>query len=131
MDAGLAVERGEADGICGWSWSTLKAQAPEWTRKRLINIFAQTGARPQADLPAVPLVVDLATNPDDKKAIELLSFQQEMGRPFLMPPGTPKELVAIMRRAFDETMNDPLFLADAGKAQMEIDPLTREDMARL
>jgi tripartite-type tricarboxylate transporter receptor subunit TctC len=131
MEARLAVERGEADGVCGWSWSTLKSSAPEWTRKRLINIFAQTGARPQADLPDVPLVVDLAPNPDDKKAIELLSFQQEMGRPFLMPPGTPQELLAIMRRAFDETMKDPLFLADAEKAVMEVDPMTGEEMGRL
>jgi len=82
-------------------------------------------------VPDVPLVVDLVANPDDKKAIELLSFQQEMGRPFLMPPGTPAELVAIMRRAFNETLKDPLFLADAEKAQMEIDPMTGEEMARL
>jgi tripartite-type tricarboxylate transporter receptor subunit TctC len=130
MEARLAVERGEADGFCGWSWSTLKATAPEWTRKRLVNIFAQTGARPQPDLPDVPVIVDLVRHPDDRKAIELLSFQQEMGRPFLMPPGTPKQLVAIMRRAFDETVKDPAFLADAERALMEVDPMTGEAMAR-
>ena len=86
-DSRLAVERGEADGVCGLSWSTLKASNTEWVRSRLINVLLQTGAKPQADLPDVPLVVDLVSSPDDKKAIELLSFQQEMGRPFLMPPG--------------------------------------------
>jgi tripartite-type tricarboxylate transporter receptor subunit TctC len=130
MEARLAVERGEADGFCGWSWSTLKATAPEWTRKRLVNIFAQTGAKPQADLPDVPVIVDLVRSPDDRKAIELLSFQQEMGRPFLMPPGTPKDLVALMRRAFDDTVKDPAFLADAQRALMEVEPMTGEAMAR-
>jgi tripartite-type tricarboxylate transporter receptor subunit TctC len=130
-DSRLAVERGEADGVCGLSWSTLKASAPNWIQNRLINVMAQTGAKPQRDLPDVPLVVDLVSNPADRKAIELLSFQQEMGRPFLMPPGTPKDLVEIMRRAFDATMRDPLFLADADKAFMEVDPMTGETMGQI
>jgi tripartite-type tricarboxylate transporter receptor subunit TctC len=128
--ARLAIEGGEADGACGWSWSTLKATAPEWTRQRLLNVFTQTGAKRQRDLPDVPLVTELVTNPDDRKAIEFLSFQQEMGRPFIMPPGTPAHLVAIMRRAFDDTMKDPLFLANAEKVLMEVDPMTGEEMAR-
>jgi tripartite-type tricarboxylate transporter receptor subunit TctC len=128
QQARLAIERGEADGACGWSWSTLKTTAPEWTRQRLLNIFAQTGAKRQADLPDVPLVVELVTNPDDRQAIELLSFQQEMGRPFLMPPGTPGTMVAIIRRAFDDTMKDPLFLDSARKALMEVEPMTGEEM---
>lgn len=73
----LAVERGEADGVCGLSWSTLKVSNPEWTQKRLVNVLLQTGAKPQPDLPDVPLVVDVVSSPDDKKAIELLSFQRE------------------------------------------------------
>ena len=129
--ARLAIESGEADGACGWSWSTLKATAPEWTRQRLLNLFAQTGAKRQADLPDVPLVTELVSNPDDRQAIEFLSFQQEMGRPFLMPPGTPAHLVAIMRRAFDDTMRDPLFLADAEKTSLEVDPMTGEEMQRV
>jgi tripartite-type tricarboxylate transporter receptor subunit TctC len=129
--ARLAIEGGEADGACGWSWSTLKTTAPEWTRQRLLNLFAQTGAKRQADLPDVPLVTELVTNPDDRKAIEFLSFQQEMGRPFLMPPGTPAHMVAIMRRAFDATMKDPAFLASAEKVLMEVDPMTGEEMQRI
>ena len=93
--------------------------------------MAQTGSTPQPDLPDVPLVVDLVSNPDDKKAVELLSFQQDMGRPFLMPPGTPKEMVAIIRRAFNDTLKDPLFLADADKALLEVEPMTGEAMERI
>lgn len=129
--ARLAIESGEADGACGWSWSTLKTTAPEWTQQRLLNLFTQTGAKRQADLPDVPLVTELVTNPDDRQAIEFLSFQQEMGRPFLMPPGTPANLVTIMRRAFDDTMKDSSFLASAKKALMEVDPMTGEEMHRI
>ena len=75
-------------------------------------------------------MTELVANPDDRKAIEFLSFQQEMGRPFLMPPGTPANMVAIMRRAFDDTMKDPLFLASAQKALMEVEPMTGQAMDR-
>jgi tripartite-type tricarboxylate transporter receptor subunit TctC len=129
--ARLAIESGEADGACGWSWSTLKTTAPEWTQQRLLNLFAQTGARRQADLPDVPLVTELVANPDDRKAIEFLSFQQEMGRPFLMPPGTPAPMVAVIRRAFDDTMKDPQFLASAQKALMEVEPMSGDEMQRV
>jgi tripartite-type tricarboxylate transporter receptor subunit TctC len=127
----LAVERGEVDGVCGLSWSTLKSSSPEWVKKKLLNVFAQTGSTRQSDLPDVPLVTELVSNPEDKKAIELLSFQQEMGRPFVMPPGTPKEMVAIMRRAFDDTVKDPLFIAEADKALLEVDPMTGEMMEHI
>jgi len=126
----LAVERGEADGVCGLSWSTLKASNPDWTRNDRINVLVQTGKKPQADLPNVPVLVDLVAGADDKQVVELLSFAQEMGRPFVMPPGTPKELVTIVRRAFDATLKDPLFLADAERALLEVDPLNGEAMAQ-
>ena len=82
----LAVERGEVDGVCGLSWSTLKASSADWVQNNRINVLVQTGVKAQADLPKVPLLVDLVTNAEDRKVIELLSFPQEMGRPFLMPP---------------------------------------------
>src|SRR5262249_34257100 len=130
-EARLAVERGEADGVCGLSWSTLKTSNTEWVQKKLLNLILQTGAKRQADLPDVPLVVEVISNHDDRTAFELLSFQQEMGRPFLMPPGTPDELVAIMRRAFEETLKDPQFLADAERALLEVDPTTGAAMEQI
>jgi tripartite-type tricarboxylate transporter receptor subunit TctC len=124
----LAVERGEAEGVCGLSWSTLKASSPDWARRDRINVLVQTGKTPQADLPDVPVLVDLVASPQDKRVIELLSFPQELGRPFLMPPDTPKVLVGAIRRAFDETLRDPLFLADAEKALLEVNPVSGEAM---
>jgi tripartite-type tricarboxylate transporter receptor subunit TctC len=124
----LAVERGEAEGVCGLSFSTLKASNPDWINNKRINVLVQTGTKPQAGLPGVPLLVDLVANPDDKRVLEILAFPEEMGRPFFMPPGTPKALVNTMRRAFDATMKDPSFLADADKSRLELDPVTGEDM---
>jgi tripartite-type tricarboxylate transporter receptor subunit TctC len=124
----LAVERGEAEGVCGLSWSTLKASNPDWVRRDRINVLVQTGKTPQADLPDVPVLIDLVASPEDKRVVELLSFPQELGRPFLMPPDTPKILVNVIRRAFDETLRDPLFLADAEKALLEVNPVSGEAM---
>jgi tripartite-type tricarboxylate transporter receptor subunit TctC len=124
----LAVERGEAEGVCGLSWSTLKASNPDWVRRDRINVLVQTGKTPQPDLRDVPVLIDLVASPEDKRVIELLSFPQELGRPFLMPPDTPKVLVSTIRRAFDETLRDPLYLADAEKALLEVNPVSGEAM---
>lgn len=124
----LAVERGEVDGMCGVSWSTLKVSNPDWVQNKRLNVMIQAGSKPQAGLADVPLVVDLAATPEDRALIELLFFPQEMGRPFVMPPGTPKDLVNTIRRAFDATMKDPAFLAEAEKSLFDINPLTGEEM---
>ena len=127
-EARLAVERGEADGICGLSWSTLKASNPDWIQNKRLNVLVQTGSKPHPELPDVPLLVDLVKSESDKKVVELISFSEDMGRPFVMPPGTPKEMVQAMRRGFDATMKDPAFLEEAHKAMQEVDPLTGEEM---
>ena len=131
VESMLAVERGEVDGMCGVSWSTLKVSNPDWVNKKMLNVMIQAGARPQVGLPDVPLVIDRAANDEDRKVIELLFFPQEMGRPFVMPPGTPREMVTTIRRAFDATMKDPAFLAEATKSMFDVDPLTGEDMEQI
>jgi len=127
----LAVERGEVDGMCGVSWSTLKVSNPDWVQNNRLNVMIQAGTRPQAGLADVPLVIDLAANPDDRALIELLFFAQEMGRPFVMPPDTPKRLVNTIRRAFDAVMKDPAFLAEAQKSLFDVNPLTGEEMEQI
>jgi tripartite-type tricarboxylate transporter receptor subunit TctC len=127
----LAVERGEADGVCGLAYSTLKASNPDWILHKRINVLLQTGTKPQEGLENVPLLINLVSDADTKKVLGLLAFQGELGRPFLMPPGTPREYVAAMRKAFDETMKDPGFLADAQKSRLEIDPVSGAEMGAM
>jgi tripartite-type tricarboxylate transporter receptor subunit TctC len=127
----LAVERGEAEGICGLSYSTLKASNPDWIQNKRINVLVQTGTKPQEGLEKVPLLMNLVSDADLKKVLGLLAFQGELGRPFLMPPGTAKEYVAAVRKAFDEMMKDPAFLADAEKSRLEVDPVSGAEMDKM
>jgi len=120
----LALERGEVDGVCGLSYSTLKTMHADWFRDRKVNVIVQIGLQKLRDLPDVPNALDLIANADDKKVLELILIRQEMGRPFAMPPGVAADRVAILRAAFEATLKDPAFLADAARLQMEIDPLT-------
>ena len=126
----LAVERGEAEGICGLSWSTLKASNPDWIENKRLNVLLQTGDTRQAELPDVPLLIEKVQSAEDKRMLQIMSAPEDMGRPFFMPPGTPANLVTIMRRAFDATMKDKAFLADAEKTNLEVDPMTGEQMQK-
>ncbi len=124
-EIGLAVERGEVDGLCGWDWSSLKAQKSDWLRDKKINILVQIALEPEAELTKlnVPRVWDFVKNEDDKKAVELVVSQQVFGRPFVAPPGTNAEAVKILREAFTKALQDKDLLADAERAKIDINAL--------
>jgi tripartite-type tricarboxylate transporter receptor subunit TctC len=127
----LAVERGEAEGICGLSYTTLLASSPEWILNKKINILLQTGNTRHPAMPDVPLAVEKAPTEEGKAILRLYSTPEEVGRPFVAPPNVPKDRVNALRRAFDATMKDKGFLADAEKTHLEIDAVTGEDMQKL
>jgi tripartite-type tricarboxylate transporter receptor subunit TctC len=127
----LALEKGEAEGICGLGWSTLKASDPEWVENHRLNILVQTGEQKQPGLENVPLLIDLVSDPRNKQILRALEFPEAIGRPFMMPPGTPKALVEAMQRAFDATMKDPKFQADATRAKLDIEPVSGVEMAKM
>ena len=127
----LALERGEVDGVCGLSYSTLKTMHADWFRDRKVNVIVQIGLQKQRDLPDVPNALDLIPSAEDKQVLQLILVRQEMGRPFAMPPGVPADRVAILRQAFEATLKDPAFIADAARLQMEIDPLTGAEIEAL
>lgn len=127
----LAMEKGEVEGICGLSYQTLIASAPQWFKDNHLNIIGQIGIGDSPFLPGVPNVLDLVSNQTDHEALALLVLPQEMGRPHVAPPGIPADRLQILRKAFDETMTDPEFLADAKKMQMMIEPMTGSEMDAL
>jgi hypothetical protein len=83
------------------------------------------------DLPNVPLVMDLAKNDEQRTILKLIFGRQVMGRPFVAPPGLPKDRVDALRKAFADTMADPAFLAEAEKAQLEVTPVSGEKIESL
>jgi hypothetical protein len=130
-DINLAMERGEVDGRGSNAWASQKATHPEWLRDGKINILVQIGLTKAPDLPHVPLLMDLATNPDDRAALKLLSAPTAVGRPLFTTPGVPIERVTALRRAFDATMKDPDFQADAKKASLDLNPMNGETLQKV
>jgi tripartite-type tricarboxylate transporter receptor subunit TctC len=122
-DVSLAMERDEVQGRCGWSWSSIKATRMDWVKSRKIIVLLQMSLSKHPDLPDIPLVTDLARDDEQRQIFKLIFARQVMGRPYMAPPGVPKERVDALRRAFDETMTDKEFLAEADKAQFEITPV--------
>jgi tripartite-type tricarboxylate transporter receptor subunit TctC len=122
----LAMERGEVDGTCGWDWSSFKSQKSDWIRDRKVNILVQVALDENAELTklGVPPIWNYVKNDVDRKVAELVVSQQVFERSYIAPPGTPAELINVLRAAFDATMNDPKFLADAETARIAIAPLS-------
>ncbi len=124
-EIGLAVERGEVDGLCGWDWSSLKSQKSDWLRDKKLNILVQTALEPEPELTklGVPTMWEFIKKEDDKKAAELVVSQQVFGRPVIAPPGTTPDAVKILREGLSKVLADKDFLADAEKAKIDINPL--------
>jgi tripartite-type tricarboxylate transporter receptor subunit TctC len=124
----IAMERGEVEGKGSYSWANLKRTHPDWVRDRKLNILVQFGLQKEADLPDVPLITELARNDKERDALNLISSDTVMARPFLLPPNVPGDRVAAMRAAFDATITDPNFLADASASRVDIQPMRGSDL---
>lgn len=130
-DINLAMERGEVQGRCGWSWSSVKSTQPDWLKDKKINVILQLSMAKHEDLPDIPAVIEKATTDEQRAILKLVFARQIMGRPFMAPPGVPPERVAILRKAFMDTMKDPAFVAEAEKAKLEITPVSGEKIQEL
>ncbi len=130
-EIGLAMQRGEVEGRMGWSWSSVVSMNPEWIREGKIRNLVQFSTSKHADLPNVPLVTELAGNDADRALLELVFSRQVIGRPFIAPPGLDAETVQILRKAFDDTMKDPAFVAEMEKANLEVNPISGKDVQAL
>ena len=104
------------------SWASWKSTKPHWLAEKKIFILVQIALRRHPELADVPLMTELARNEDDRKVLAFLSADTGITRAFVTTPDTPRERVDALRRAFDATMKDPLFLAEAEKAGMDISP---------
>jgi tripartite-type tricarboxylate transporter receptor subunit TctC len=129
-EAQLAVERGEAEGH-STSWTAVKVAHPDWRPDKKINIIVQYALNKHPELPEVPTVVELARNDEERQVLRAVMNATEIGTAFFTTPNTPKDRVLALRRAFDDTMKDPEFLAEAEKTHLTIGPLPGEELQKL
>ena len=109
-DINLAMERGEVSGRCGWSWSSVISTQPGWLKEKKINVLVQLSLSKHEDLPDVPIITDFAKDDITRGVFKLVFARQVMGRPFVAPPGIPAERVAVVRKAFMDTLKDKQLL---------------------
>ncbi len=127
----LAMEKGEVDSFPSY-YSSLMGARPDWVANRDVRIIVQFGPEPEAAIPEVPFAGDLVTDPAKKLLLRAATAPQALGRPFLMPPGTPDIYVAAMRKAFAETFRDPEYLAEAKKLALTINrPSSGEELQKV
>ena len=125
----LAMEKGEVAGTFANFLADIKSTRPQWLRDGLARIIVQHGFTRVAELPNVPTLFEYAKTDQQKVALRLLLARQDFAKPLFGPPGVPAQRLEVLRRAFDETMRDPAFLAAAAKADIPIDgPMKGEDL---
>ena len=127
----LAMERGEVDGRCGWSWSSVVSSRKAWLEQGSIKVLVQLALTKHPDLPNVPLIMDYAKTDEQRAMLRLIFSRAALGCPFLAPPGIPADRAAALRQAFDDTMKDPAFLEEARRAELEVAPVGGEELQRL
>ncbi len=129
-DGLLAMERGETDGAFT-SWNTLKTTKRDWLEQKKVTMLVQYALERLPDMKDVPTMVELAKTPEDRELFAFYVSGGEVGRAFLAPPGVPADRVAILRKAFDETMKDPELLAEIEKAKLDFVPGTGEQLQKI
>ncbi|MBT6801406.1 MAG: hypothetical protein HOA41_07005, partial [Rhodospirillales bacterium] len=127
----LAMERGEVQGRCGWSWSSITATQPDWLRDGKLTLMTQVALNKHPSLSKTPIITDYATTKEQRAILELVLAPQAMGRPFLAPPGVPADRLAALQAAFSAAMVDPKLLADAKKRRVDINPLSGKEIEAL
>ena len=129
-DGLLAVERGEMDGALT-SWNTMKSTRMNWLTEKRAFLPIQYVLKRSPELPDVPTPIELMTNDADRRLLTFALSSAEVGRSFLAPPGVPADRVLALRTAFNATMKDPELLAEVSKAQLDFEPATGEELAKI
>ena len=120
----LAMERGEVMGIGNSSWSNWTTSFAHYLKEGRVRILLQSGLDRNPEIPDVPMALELAKTETQRAALELLLAPNKIGRPFVAPPGVRADRLDILRNAFEASMKDPEFLAEAASHNMDISPVS-------
>ncbi|MGH7826616.1 MAG: Bug family tripartite tricarboxylate transporter substrate binding protein [Candidatus Binatia bacterium] len=125
----LAAERGEVAGGCGWGWDSVRATWSKAVASGDAVVVLQSTSHAHPELANVPLAINFAKSEESRQLIQAGSHDMNaLTRSYVIPPGTPKDRLQVLRKAFMETMKDPAFLSEANKAKLNIDPISGEEM---
>jgi tripartite-type tricarboxylate transporter receptor subunit TctC len=127
----LAIERGELDGIVGYSWGVARVGSREALASGRLKIVLQLGLQKHRELPDVPMLDEFVRSEADHQVLELIFSRQAMGRPLVAPPSIEPSVAALLRRAFDQAMHDPELIAEAAKMDLELGYFSGEDVQSL
>jgi tripartite-type tricarboxylate transporter receptor subunit TctC len=127
-DMSLAMERGEVDGFCGLSYSTLRVRHGDWLKNKSVTILLQAGLEREEELHNIPFIEDLAKDQDTLQTIRVITSPQKIALPFAAPPQTIPARVALLRQAFDATMKDKEFRSEADKLGVDVDPINGQEV---
>ncbi|HWG04356.1 MAG TPA: hypothetical protein VG271_05015 [Beijerinckiaceae bacterium] len=126
----LAVDRGEIHGSCQSAETLLKARGPALASGAL-KLVLQSGLKPDPAFAGVPFVMDLAKTEEERQALTFLFASMTLGRPFVVPPGTPPDRIAALRKAFSDMFKDPDFLSAAKELHYDINPMSGDDLQKI
>jgi tripartite-type tricarboxylate transporter receptor subunit TctC len=127
-----AMERGEVHARCGGGYDGLLSSRPHWFRENKLKILALMSNKRHPGLPDAPWIFDFVKDPVDVRTLRFIFSTQEWGRPYVAPPGTPADRVATLRAAFEATVADPAFVADAKRLKATLrDPMSGAEMQRV
>jgi tripartite-type tricarboxylate transporter receptor subunit TctC len=127
----LAAESGELAGGC-WGWDSISSTWRKGLDSGEVNVVLQGAKNPHPDLPKVPLAINLAKTDEARRLIDIaIHGDSEIVRTYTLPPGTPKDRVQVLRKAFFATLKDPAFLEDAKKANLGVSPISGEEVEKI
>jgi tripartite-type tricarboxylate transporter receptor subunit TctC len=127
-DIHLAMERDELNALCGWGYSSIFSQKPDWLAQKRINILVQFARAKHPDLEDVPLVFDLLRTDADKAAMRMLVIDALVAWPLVAPPKLPADALAALKKAYTSALADPALLTEAKQLKLMIDPVSSEDI---
>lgn len=123
-DSIVAMERGELDGACGVSMSTIKASFGGLLAEGKLKVVLLTSIKKSPDFPDAPLATDFAKTDEARQILRFMFGPTELGRPYAAPPDIPADRAQALQQAFDKTMKDADFLADANKTKLDVQPMS-------
>ncbi len=133
-EVGMSIEKKETDGACGFAWPSISVTNPGWFgEKGIMRVIAQTHPQGHEELnkAGIPNVYNFPMPPEDKALLDVFFSQMVFGRPYVLPPEVPAERVAMLRKAFLATLADPDLRGEAKKSNMEVNPVSGEDVQAL